>query len=123
VACFLIGGWSGLVVGFFLSTVLLWHSTFLINSVAHLFGRRRFDTTDTSRNNPWLAVLTLGEGWHNNHHRHPHLARQGLRWWELDVTWYVLALLEKLRVIWAVKRPRFAADQPAAEDDLVQPVS
>lgn len=123
VACFLIGGWSGLVVGFFLSTVLLWHSTFLINSVAHLFGRRRFDTIDTSRNIPWLAVLTLGEGWHNNHHRHPHLARQGLRWWELDVTWYVLVLLEKLRVIWAVKRPRTVADRPAVEEDLARSVS
>ncbi len=109
VACFLIGGWSGLLIGFFLSTVVLWHSTFLINSLAHVFGSRRFDTDDTSRNNPLLAIVTLGEGWHNNHHRSAHVARQGLRWWEIDVTWYVLVVLEALHVVGAVKRPRSAA--------------
>ena len=115
VACFLIGGWSGLLIGFFLSTVVLWHSTFLINSLAHVFGSRRFDTDDTSRNNPLLAIVTLGEGWHNNHHRSAHVARQGLRWWEIDVTWYVLVALERLHVIWDVKRPRSAppVDAPA----------
>lgn len=104
--CFLIGGWSGLLIGFFLSTVLLWHATFLINSLAHVYGSRRFVTEDTSRNNPLLAVLTMGEGWHNNHHKAPYVARQGLRWWEIDVTWYVLVVLEKLRVVHDVKRPR-----------------
>ena len=77
IACTLIAGWPGLLIGFFLSTVLLWHSTFLINSLAHMFGRRRYETDDTSRNNFALALLTLGEGWHNNHHRHAHLCRQG----------------------------------------------
>ena len=115
VACLLIGGWSGLLIGFFLSTVLLWHSTFLINSLAHVFGSRRFDTEDTSRNNPLLAVLTLGEGWHNNHHRSAHVARQGLRWWEIDVTWYVLVVLERLHVVWDVKRPRSAAPADLAD--------
>jgi stearoyl-CoA desaturase (delta-9 desaturase) len=104
--CFLIGGWPGLLIGFFLSTVLLWHSTFLINSLAHVFGSRRFATEDTSRNNWALALLTMGEGWHNNHHKAAYVARQGLRWWEIDATWYVLVVLEKLRVIRDVKRPR-----------------
>jgi stearoyl-CoA desaturase (delta-9 desaturase) len=115
IACTLIGGWSGLVIGFFLSTVLLWHSTFLINSLAHVFGRRRFQTADTSRNNPALALLTMGEGWHNNHHRHQHVCRQGIRWWEVDVTWYVLFVLEKLHIIWGVRRPRPLAEE-LAED-------
>lgn len=106
IVCFLVGGLPGLLIGFFLSTVVLWHSTFLINSLAHVFGSRRFDTTDTSRNNPILALLTMGEGWHNNHHRSAWIARQGLRWWEVDMTWYVLVALEKLRVIRDVKRPR-----------------
>jgi stearoyl-CoA desaturase (delta-9 desaturase) len=109
VICFAIGGWSGLFIGFVLSTVLLWHATFLINSLAHVFGSRRFVTEDTSRNNFLLAVLTMGEGWHNNHHRSAYVARQGLKWWEIDVTWYVLVVLEKLHVIWDVKRPRPAA--------------
>jgi stearoyl-CoA desaturase (Delta-9 desaturase) len=104
--CFLVGGWSGLVIGFFLSTVLLWHATFLINSLAHVYGSRRFATEDTSRNNPLLAVLTMGEGWHNNHHKAPYVARQGLRWWEVDLTWYVLVVLEKLHVVHDLKRPR-----------------
>jgi stearoyl-CoA desaturase (delta-9 desaturase) len=120
IACALIGGWSGLLIGFFLSTVLLWHSTFMINSLAHVFGRRRFETHDTSRNNWLLALVTMGEGWHNNHHRHAHLARQGLRWWEIDVTWYILLTLEKLHVIWGVKRPR-TADGPESGDDDTEP--
>ncbi|HVJ96868.1 MAG TPA: acyl-CoA desaturase, partial [Acidimicrobiia bacterium] len=86
ITCFLVGGWSGLVVGFFASTVLLWHSTFTINSLAHVWGRRVYETEDTSRNNPYLAVLTGGEGWHNNHHRYPFSARQGFRWWQIDTT-------------------------------------
>ncbi len=106
VACFLIGGLPGLFFGFFGSTVLLWHSTFLINSLAHVFGSRRFDTTDTSRNNFALAVITMGEGWHNNHHRYAHLARQGLRWWEVDFSYWILCGLEKIGVVWDLKRPR-----------------
>ncbi|MEI2639150.1 MAG: acyl-CoA desaturase [Microthrixaceae bacterium] len=104
--CLAVGGWSGLVIGFFLSTVLLWHSTFLINSLAHVFGSRRYETTDTSRNNLWLALLTMGEGWHNNHHHAAWIARQGLTPGEIDMTWYILLLLEKVGVIWDVKRPR-----------------
>ncbi len=110
-ACLAIGGWSGLVIGFFASTVALWHSTFLINSLAHVFGSRRFETTDTSRNNLWLALLTMGEGWHNNHHHAAYVARQGLTPGEIDATWYILLMLEKMGIIWGVKRPRGAVEE------------
>lgn len=95
-------GTSGLqllVWGFFVSTVILFHASVTINSLAHRFGRRRFDTRDDSRNNWWLALLTFGEGWHNNHHFFPGSARQGLRWWEVDFTYYGLKLLAMLRVV------------------------
>jgi stearoyl-CoA desaturase (delta-9 desaturase) len=80
--------------------VALYHGTFAINSFAHRFGSRRFATQDASRNNAFLALLTLGEGWHNNHHQFPGAARQGLRWWELDPTYYVLRLLAALGLVW-----------------------
>jgi stearoyl-CoA desaturase (Delta-9 desaturase) len=105
VACLLIGGWGGLVIGFFLSTVLLWHGTFLVNSMAHLIGRRRYATPDTSRNSMIVAVLTGGEGWHNNHHYLPASARQGFAWWEIDPTWYALKALSALRVVRDLKDP------------------
>ena len=98
-ACFFIAGWSGLIIGFFLSTVLLWHGTFTINSIAHVWGRRVYETSDTSRNNALLAVITGGEGWHNNHHRYPWSARQGFRWWQVDVTYYVLRVFAWLGVV------------------------
>jgi stearoyl-CoA desaturase (delta-9 desaturase) len=88
-----------LVWGFFVSTVVLFHATVTINSLAHRFGTRRFDTTDDSRNNPWLALLTFGEGWHNNHHFFPGTVRQGFRWWEIDLTWYGLRVLAALRLV------------------------
>ena len=99
VFCFLVGGWSGLVVGFFASTVLLWHCTFMVNSVAHLVGRRRYPTSDTSRNNWFVAVLTGGEGWHNNHHHYQASARQGFRWWQIDTTFYILKALSWVGVV------------------------
>lgn len=92
-------GWQLLVWGFCISTVALWHATFTINSLAHRFGSRRYATKDDSRNNAWLALLTLGEGWHNNHHRYPAAARQGFYWWELDVSWYLLRLLAALGIV------------------------
>jgi stearoyl-CoA desaturase (delta-9 desaturase) len=91
--------------GFFISTVLLYHSTFTINSLAHRFGRRRFETKDDSRNNFWLALLTLGEGWHNNHHFYSHSVRQGFRWWEIDITYYVLKSFSHLGLIRDMKQP------------------
>jgi stearoyl-CoA desaturase (Delta-9 desaturase) len=97
--CFLIGGWSGLLIGFFASTVLLWHTTFMVNSVAHVFGRRPYETTDTSRNSLLVALATGGEGWHNNHHRYPWAARQGFRWWQLDPTYYVLRGLQVVGIV------------------------
>lgn len=104
-ACFLIGGWGGLLIGFFLSTVLLWHGTFAVNSLAHLIGRRRFATPDTSRNSFFIAMITGGEGWHNNHHYLASSVRQGLTWWEIDTTWYVLRLLSALRIVGDLKVP------------------
>jgi stearoyl-CoA desaturase (Delta-9 desaturase) len=99
VICFLIGGWSGLLIGFFASTVLLWHVTFTVNSVAHVFGRRAYETDDTSRNTLLVALATGGEGWHNNHHRYPWSARQGFRWWQIDVTYYVLRVLSWVGIV------------------------
>ena len=92
-----------LVWGFFISTVFLLHGTLMINSLAHVFGHRRFQTSDDSRNNFLLALITLGEGWHNNHHRFMNAARQGFYWWEIDVTFYGLKLLSWLGVIWDLK--------------------
>ena len=92
-------GGQMLVWGFFISTVVLFHATVTINSLAHRFGRRRFDTRDDSRNNLWLALLTFGEGWHNNHHFFPGTARQGFRWWEIDLTWYGLRVMALLGLV------------------------
>lgn len=96
--------WQILIWGYFVSTILLSHVTFLINSLAHRWGYRRFDTDDNSRNNPLLAVLTLGEGWHNNHHKYPALARQGLKWWEIDISYYILLMMEKVGLVWDLKK-------------------
>ncbi len=101
----LIGGWSALVVGFFWSTVLLWHGTFCINSLVHVFGRQRYLTGDDSRNNWLFALLSLGEGWHNNHHYYMASARQGFRWWEVDITYYVLLGLKSVGLVWELRDP------------------
>lgn len=92
-----------LVWGFFISTVVLYHATFTINSLAHKWGKRRYDTRDDSRNNFWLALLTLGEGWHNNHHHYPVSAKQGFYWWEIDLTYYFLRMLESMGLVWDLK--------------------
>ncbi len=104
-ACFFIGGWSGLLIGFFLSTILLWHATFTVNSLAHVMGRRRYATEDTSRNSVVIAALTMGEGWHNNHHYYQASARQGFFWWEWDPTYYVLKALSWLHVVRGLRTP------------------
>ncbi|MBM3597243.1 MAG: acyl-CoA desaturase [Alphaproteobacteria bacterium] len=105
VLSFLVAGWSGLVVGFFWSTVLVYHATFCINSLAHVSGSKRYVTGDDSRNNWFLALLTMGEGWHNNHHAYQSSARQGFRWWEVDATNYALRALSWIRVVWDMKSP------------------
>ncbi|MDX1451359.1 MAG: acyl-CoA desaturase [Oleiphilaceae bacterium] len=92
-------GWQMLVWGFFISTVLLFHATFTINSLGHVWGKRRFATKDDSRNNFWLALLTLGEGWHNNHHRFAVSARQGFYWWEIDVSYLLLKFMARLGIV------------------------
>lgn len=92
-----------LVWGFFVSTIVLFHATVTINSLAHRFGKRRFETKDDSRNNLWLALLTFGEGWHNNHHFFPGSSRQGFRWWEVDLTWYGLKLMSVLGLVRGLK--------------------
>lgn len=103
--CLAFWGWPGLVVGFFWSTVALWHGVFTINSLAHVWGRRRFDTKDDSRNNALLAIITMGEGWHNNHHHHMLSTRQGFRWWEIDLTFYVLKVMSWFRLVWDLRAP------------------
>ncbi|MFC7399057.1 acyl-CoA desaturase [Chelatococcus sp. GCM10030263] len=105
VLSFLIAGWSGLVVGFLWSTVLVYHATFCINSLAHVHGRKRYVTGDDSRNNWLLALFTMGEGWHNNHHAYQSSARQGFKWWEVDPTYYILKGLSRLGVVWDLKTP------------------
>jgi stearoyl-CoA desaturase (delta-9 desaturase) len=101
----LLGGVHGVVWGFFVSTVMLWHGSFSINSLSHMFGKRRYETTDDSRNNWALAILTTGEGWHNNHHHYQSSANQGFRWWEIDVTYYVLRVLALFGLVWDLRRP------------------
>ncbi len=103
--CFLVGGWPGLVVGFFWSTVLVYHATFCINSLAHVHGSKRYVTGDDSRNNWLLALVTMGEGWHNNHHACQSSVRQGFRWWEIDLTFYILKALSWLGLVWDLKMP------------------
>jgi stearoyl-CoA desaturase (delta-9 desaturase) len=103
--CHAIAGWAGVVWGFVVSTIAVDHATFFINSLGHMWGSRRYDTPDTSRNNPLLAVLTFGEGWHNNHHFYMSSARQGFLWWEVDVSYYTLELLSWLRIIRDVRKP------------------
>jgi stearoyl-CoA desaturase (delta-9 desaturase) len=96
-------GMQLVVWGFCISTVALYHATFTINSLAHRFGSRRYATRDDSRNNLWLALLTFGEGWHNNHHHYPTAARQGFFWWEVDLAYYGLRALSFLGVVWDLR--------------------
>ena len=130
VVLLLAGGWEALYWGFFVSTTLLWHGTFTINSLSHMFGSRRYATSDSSRNNALLALITLGEGWHNNHHYYQRSARQGFFWWEIDPTYYLLWILEKMRVVSRVHTPPGdvrdghhveLADPAAAEQGAFEP--
>ena len=96
-------GFQLVVWGFCISTVVTYHVTFSINSLAHRVGSRSYATPDSSRNNALLALLTLGEGWHNNHHRYQASVRQGFRWWEIDVSYYLLRLMGSLGLVWALR--------------------
>jgi stearoyl-CoA desaturase (delta-9 desaturase) len=103
-----IGGWRLVLWGIFLRTVIGLHATWLVNSATHMWGRQRFITTDASKNSFWVAMLTFGEGWHNNHHAHPQSARHGLAWYEVDVNWYGIWALRTLGLAWDVKAPKLA---------------
>jgi len=103
---FYLGGWPFVFWGVFLRVVFSWHATWFVNSAAHIWGSRRFVTRDDSRNNWWVALLSFGEGWHNNHHAHPASARHGLAWYEIDVNWYGIKLLERLGLVRAIKLAR-----------------
>ncbi len=109
------GGLQILVWGFFVSTVLVYQVTFAINSIAHLVGTRRYNTTDTSRNNWWLAILTFGEGWHNNHHHFPSSVKQGFRFYEIDITYYLLRVLQAVGLVWDLRVP-----PPEVINDTIQ---
>jgi stearoyl-CoA desaturase (delta-9 desaturase) len=121
------GSWA-LLWGMFVSTVLLWHGTFTINSLCHIFGRRRYATTDNSKNSLLLALVTMGEGWHNNHHYYQRAVNQGFFWWEIDLTYYLLRALSWAGLVWDLHTPpprvRDAykqEDAPALGDALVTP--
>src|ERR1041384_840341 len=107
VALFVFGGWGVLLWGVFLRLTLALHATWLVNSATHLWGRTRFETGDDSRNSWWVALLTFGEGWHNNHHAHPTSARHGLRWYEFDLNWFGIRTLKFLGLAHGIKLMRF----------------
>jgi stearoyl-CoA desaturase (Delta-9 desaturase) len=103
IAMFAVGGFPLLIWGFCLPTMTLAHATFAINTVNHMFGSRRFETVDESRNNPFTAFFAVGEGWHNNHHRYQRAARNGFYWWEFDPTWYVIRAMKAVGLVWDVQ--------------------
>lgn len=106
VALLVFGGWSVMLWGGFLRVIVALHSTWLVNSATHLWGKQRFETNDDSRNSWWVALLTFGEGWHNNHHAHPTSARHGLRWYEIDINWWGIRVLQLLGLAREIKRVR-----------------
>jgi stearoyl-CoA desaturase (delta-9 desaturase) len=109
------GGWPLMLWGIFLRVTIGLHATWLVNSATHLWGRRRFETNDNSRNSWWVALLTWGEGWHNNHHAHPTSARHGLAWYEVDFNWWGIRVLQLLRLAKGIKLVRLKA-LPAPTD-------
>jgi stearoyl-CoA desaturase (Delta-9 desaturase) len=121
---YFVGGPTALIWGHFVPLVLVWHATFCINSLAHVLGSRRYATSDDSRNNLGLALLTFGEGWHNNHHHYQRSARQGFYWWEIDLTYYVLKLLEAVRIVSDVQGvPRHVRDARVEEPQGATPAA
>lgn len=104
VVLFAIGGWTMVVWGVFARVVVGWHTTWFVNSLSHLYGQRPHETGDLSTNNWFVAILTFGEGWHNNHHRYPASANQGFYWWEIDVTYSILKMLSWFHIVWELKK-------------------
>jgi sn-2 palmitoyl-lipid 9-desaturase len=102
---YVLGGWSFVIYGVFLRAVLLWHSTWLINSASHVWGDRSFEVEDNSRNLWWAALLTYGEGWHNNHHAYPNVAKAGWKWWQIDPTWWIIKGLKNVGLARKVVMP------------------
>ena len=119
-AMFSAAGFSALFIGFFLSTVITYHGTFSINSIMHKFGKQRYQTGDESKNSVLLALLTLGEGWHNNHHYYEVASRQGFFWWEIDITYYILRAFQAVGLIWDLKgvpdHIKFSRDKQHAQE-------
>jgi fatty-acid desaturase len=115
-----VGGWKCLLWGVFLRTTYGLHSTWLVNSATHMWGSQRFLTGDTSTNSFWVAVLTFGEGWHNNHHAHPQSPRHGLAWYEVDLNWYQIAVLRTVGLAWDVKLPRWKSAAKPAEVSIAR---
>lgn len=115
---YVLGGWSFVIYGIFVRSVLLWHSTWLVNSATHMRGYRTFESDDDARNLWWVSLLTYGEGWHNNHHAYPHVAKSGFHWWEIDMTWWAIAALQALGL--AKKVTRYPT---TAERKNLQPLS
>ena len=110
-------GFQVVVWGFLISTVVLYHLTFAVNSVAHRLGSRRYETSDHSRNNFVLALFTFGEGWHNNHHRYPISARQGFEWWQIDATYYILVVLGWCGLVWDLRPvPRHVLEEDSPKE-------
>jgi sn-1 stearoyl-lipid 9-desaturase len=103
---YLCGGWSFVVWGLFVRVVLVYHTTWLVNSASHKFGYRTFDCDDCSKNCWWVGILAYGEGWHNNHHAYPYSARHGLQWWEIDATWMAIQVLKFLGLAWNIRLPK-----------------
>jgi stearoyl-CoA desaturase (delta-9 desaturase) len=121
VLCYLIAGWSGVVWGFFVSTVITYHATFCINSFCHIIGRVRYKTTDKSKNSALMALITLGEGWHNNHHYYQSSANQGFYWWEFDISYYMLRTLSFFGLVWDLRGVPEAKLHPKPEA-VIEPV-
>jgi len=114
VVLYFAGGWPMVMWGIFLRTVIGLHATYLVNSATHIWGSRRFMTTDNSRNSFWVAMLSFGEGWHNNHHAHPQSARHGITWYEFDLNWYGIAALRAVGLAWDVRLPGRAVQVTAS---------
>jgi stearoyl-CoA desaturase (delta-9 desaturase) len=117
-ALFAVGGWPFVMWGVFVRVVFSWHATWFVNSASHIWGRRRFATPDDSRNTWWVALLTFGEGWHNNHHAHPTSARHGFTWYELDINWYCIRAMQLLGQANAIRLVKISKPAPSGDTSL-----